>query len=55
MRASILVIVLLAALTLASLGCGGLSEAEKRVNAGAEFREQGRLDEAIAEYDQARI
>ena len=34
------------------LGCG-LSEAEKHYNAGAELQEQGRLEEAIAEYDQA--
>ena len=45
--------VLLAALTLALLGCGGLGEAEKRVNAGAELYEQGHLEEAIAEYGEA--
>lgn len=34
-------------------GCGGLSEAEEHYNAGVELQEQGRLEEAIAEYDEA--
>ena len=33
--------------------CGGLSEAEQHYNAGVELQEQGRLEEAIAEYDEA--
>ena len=32
---------------------GGLSEAEKHYNAGVDLQEQGRLEEAIAEYDEA--
>ena len=40
-------------LILATLACGALSEAEKRYNAGVELQGQGRLEEAIAEYDEA--
>ncbi len=43
----------LAALILVLSGCGGPSESEKRYNAGLDFQEQGRLVEAIAEYDEA--
>ena len=32
---------------------GGLSEAEQRYNAGVELQMQGRLDEAVAAYDEA--
>ena len=41
----------LVALLLAT--CGRLSEAEKHHDAANEFREQGNLQEAIVEYDQA--
>ena len=33
--------------------CGGLSEAEQRHSAGVEHQLEGRLDEAVAEYDEA--
>ena len=42
-------VMLLAALTLALLGCLGLTGAENHYNAGVELYEQGRLEEAIAE------
>ena len=34
-------------------GGGSLSEGEKRYNAGMEFQDQGLLERAIAEYDEA--
>ena len=40
-------------LILVLVGCGGLSEAEKRVNAGVELGQEGRLEEAITEFDEA--
>jgi tetratricopeptide (TPR) repeat protein len=43
----------LAALTLALSVCGGMSEAEKHYNAGVDFQEQGQLEEAKTEYDEA--
>ena len=53
MKRSFLVMALFAALALALVGCGGLSEAEERYNAGVELQEQGSLEEAISEYDEA--
>ncbi len=41
------------ALPLILLACTGLSEADIHYNAGVELQEQGRLQEAIAEYDEA--
>ena len=44
----------LAAVSLLALAaCVGLSEAEERYNAGVDLQEEGRLLEAIAEYDEA--
>lgn len=54
MRLSLLLIVAIAlVLPLVLPACAGLSEANKHYNAGLEFQEQGRLQEAIAEYDEA--
>lgn len=44
------------AATLATLllaACGGASEAEKYFDAGVELQGQGRLEEAIVQYDEA--
>lgn len=41
------------ALPLVLSACVSLSEADKHFNAGLEYQEQGRLQEAIAEYDEA--
>ena len=51
--AIVIVPLLIAALVVGAMGCGGLSEAEKHYNAGVELQEQGRLEEAIGEYDEA--
>ena len=41
------------AIALASLGCGGLSkEAEEHLNSGVDLQQEGRLEAAIAEYDE---
>ena len=54
MRPGILVVALLPTLVLALSACGGgLSEADKHYNVGVELWEEGRLEEAIAEYDEA--
>jgi hypothetical protein len=37
-------------LTLVLLACNGLGEAEQHYDAGAELKEEGRLEEAIAEF-----
>ena len=47
------VTVLSVALVMVLSGCGNAGEAEKHYQAGLRLQEQGRLDEAIAEYDQA--
>ena len=52
-KRSIVAASLLLALTLVLGGCGGLSEAEKHYIDGVGLYEEGRLEEAIAEYDQA--
>ena len=39
--------------TLLAIGCTGLSEAEEHYNAGVDLQDQGRLQEAIAEYDES--
>ena len=49
----VLIPLLILALVLGAVACGGLSEAEKHYNAGVELQEQGRLEEAIGEYDEA--
>jgi len=51
--AVVLIPLLLLALVTGAVGCCGLSEAEKHYNAGVELQEQGHLDEAIGEYDEA--
>ena len=49
-----LAMLLVALLVVALAACaGGLSEAEKRYNAGIELQEEGHLEDAIVEYDQA--
>ena len=53
MKVFILVSLLLVTIALVLSACGGLSEAEEHHNAGADLQEQGRLEEAIAEYDEA--
>ena len=53
MKRSIVAAFLLLALTVALAGCGGLSDAEKHYNDGLELYEEGRLEEAIAKYDEA--
>ena len=53
MKLSILGVLALAALTLVLSGCRGVSEAEKQYNAGLHLQEQGRLEEAIQDYDEA--
>ena len=40
-------------LSLAVAGCGGLSEAERHSNAGAELAERELLEEAIVEFNEA--
>ena len=40
-------------LVLAVLACSGLNESEEHYNAGVDLQQQGRLEDAIAEYDQA--
>ena len=35
------------------LACGDLSEAGQHYNAGGEHEKEGRLEQAIAEYDEA--
>ena len=52
-RLSVCVVALLAVLALALSGCGGLTEAEEHFKAGVKLQEQGRFEEAIAEYDEA--
>ncbi len=52
MKVPILAMVLLLVLA-PLLGCGSLSKAEKHFNTGGELYDQGRLEEAIAEYDEA--
>jgi len=62
MKLSMVVMTLLPAMVLLLSGCwgasdteeqsNGLSEAEKHYNAGVELQEQGRYEEAIAEYDE---
>ena len=39
--------------TLVVVACGGASEAEERLVAGVELQREGRLEEAIAQYDEA--
>ena len=53
LRLAILALVLISSFTLVAPACGGLSEAEKHFNAGVELQEEGRLQAAIAEYDEA--
>ena len=53
MKASILAVTLLSAVALVFLGCGGLSEAQKRFEAGLELQEQGQLEGAVQEYNEA--
>ena len=45
--------VILPALTLVPFGCGGAGEAEKHYDSGVHLLEQGSLEEALAEFDQA--
>jgi len=51
--AIVLIPLLILALVMGAVACGGLSESEKHYNAGVELQEQGRLEEAIGEYDEA--
>jgi len=53
MKVSLLVTTLFLAAALLPSGCGGLSDAEKHLNAGVNLQVEGRLEEAIAEYDEA--
>lgn len=39
--------------TLVLVACGGASEAEERLDAGRELQREERLEEAIAQYDEA--
>ena len=50
---SIYGLALLVLLSLVLIGCGGSSNAEKHVAGGVELQEQGRVEAAIAEYDEA--
>ena len=52
MKLLIIDIVLFGIITLMLSGCGGLSETQRHYNAGVELGEQGRFEEAIAEYDE---
>ena len=45
--------VLFTSLFLVAVGCGGSGDAGKHFDAAAELEEKGRLEEAIAEYDEA--
>ncbi len=53
MKASILAVTLLSAVALVFLGCGGLSEAQKRFESGLELQKQGQLEGAVQEYNEA--
>ena len=53
MRLSLLMTAVLLVAGLAVVLSGCLSEAGQHHNAGVELQEQGRLEEAIAEYDEA--
>ena len=46
-------IVMLAVFTAAMVGCGESGQAEEHFNAGVGLQEEGNLQEAIAEYDEA--
>ena len=53
MKSLIYMAVLFLTLALVLLACNGLGEAEQHYNAGAELKEEGRLEEAIAEFTEA--
>ena len=53
MKASILAETLLSAVALVFLGCSGPSESQKRFEAGVELQEQGQLEGAVQEYNEA--
>ena len=53
MRVRLLVSALAHTLILAALACSGLSESGEHYNAGVALQQQGRLEDAVAEYDQA--
>ena len=53
MKAHFFMVILSLALALVLAVSGCSSEAEKHYNAGVELQEQGQLEEAIAEYDEA--
>lgn len=52
-RLSFLLVLPLLTVAWALSGCGGSNKAEERYNAGVELQDQGLLEEAIAEYDEA--
>ena len=53
MRSSLLLVVLLVALALASPACRGSNKADRHYNLAVQLHQQGRFEQAIAEYDQA--
>ena len=53
MRPSLLLVVLLVALALASPACRGSNKADRHYNLAVQLHQQGRFEQAIAEYDQA--
>ena len=54
MKATRVIVLSLLAMALLVVGCGGgRTEAEKHYNKGVEYAEEGRLDDAIAEYTKA--
>ena len=53
MRPSLLSVVLLVALALASPACRGSNKADRHYNLAVQLHQQGRFEQAIAEYDQA--
>ncbi len=53
LRANRAMLITAAVLMLTMAACFGLSEADKQYNSGVELLEEGRLEEAIAAFDQA--